>query len=61
MTHLAFSTGKYKKLFTPVLGQNRASMRVLEKNAFTLEGVLKQEVFKGNQYHDLYCYAKACL
>ncbi len=58
MTHLAFSTGKYRKLFAPVLGPNRASMRVLEKNGYSLEAVLKQEVFKGGRYHDVYHYAK---
>ena len=32
MTNLANSTKKYQKLFAPVLGPNKASMRVLEKN-----------------------------
>lgn len=58
MTHLALSAGKYKKLFAPVLGPNRASMEVLEKNGYILEGILKQEVFKGGQYYDICHYAK---
>jgi len=58
MTHLALSAGKYKKLFAPVLGPNRASMEVLEKNGYILEGILKQEVFKSGQYYDICHYAK---
>ncbi len=57
MCQLAFATGKYYKLFAPVLGPNTASMRVLEKNRFRLEGVLKQEVFKHGEYFDLHRYA----
>lgn len=58
MNDLAFSTLKYKKLFAPVLGPNKASMRVLEKCGYSLEGVLKQEVFKGGHYFDGHYYAK---
>ncbi|MCH8010780.1 MAG: GNAT family N-acetyltransferase [Candidatus Marinimicrobia bacterium] len=60
MSDLVFSTMKYKKLFAPVLGPNKASMRVLEKCEYNLEGVLKREVFKGGQYSDVYHYAKYC-
>jgi len=60
MSDLAFSTMKYKKLFAPVLGPNKASMRVLEKCGYSLEGVLKQEVFKGGHYFDGHYYAKFC-
>ena len=58
MSDLVFSTMKYKKLFAPVLGPNKASMRVLEKCEYNLEGILKSEVFKGGQYFDIYHYAK---
>ena len=60
MSDLAFSDMKYKKLFAPVLGPNKASMRVLEKCDYVLEGVFKQDVFKGEQYFDGYYYAKYC-
>ncbi len=60
MNDLAFSTLKYKKLFAPVLGPNKASMRVLEKCGYSLEGVLKHEVFKGGDYFDGHYYAKFC-
>ena len=58
MTQLALSTGEYKKLFAPVFGPNQVSMKVLEKNGYSLEGVLKQEVFKNGRYYDLYHYAR---
>ncbi len=58
MTEYAFLELKYRKLFGPVLEPNRASMRVLEKNNYLLEGILKQEVIKKNQCIDVYQYAK---
>ena len=58
MSERAFTVLKYKKLFAPVLGPNKASMRVLEKCGYGLEGVLKDEVYKGGQYFDGYHYAK---
>lgn len=61
MSDLVFSTMKYKKLFAPVLGPNKASIRVLEKCEYNLEGILKREVFKRGQYLDIYHYRKYCL
>jgi len=58
MTEYAFLELRYRKLFGPVLEPNHASMKVLEKNNYILEGILKQEVFKNNQYFDIYQYAK---
>lgn len=57
MTELAFSELGFKKLFAPVLEPNRASMRVLEKSGYVLEGVLRKEFFKSGHYFDGYCYA----
>lgn len=61
MSDYAFSQLKYKKLIAPVLAPNKTSMRVLEKSSYELEGVLKNEVFKDNQYYDIHQYAKYCL
>ena len=58
MTDYAFKELKYQKLFGPVLEPNRASMKVLEKNDYQLEGILKQEVVKHGQYFDLFHYAR---
>lgn len=60
MSDLAFSDMKYKKLFAPVLGPNKASMRVLEKCGYVLEGVFKREFLKNGQYFDGYYYARFC-
>ena len=60
MTELAKFTKKYHKLFAPVLEPNKASMRVLEKNDYTLEGVFKQEVIRDEMCFDVYSYAKKC-
>ena len=57
MTELAFLEPQYNKLFAPVLAPNRASMRVLEKNHYQLEGILKNEVVKNAQCFDIYHYA----
>ena len=61
MTDHALSALHYQKLFAPVLGPNKASMKVLEKCGYELEGILKREVSKDGQYFDLYHYAKCCL
>lgn len=60
MSDIALSSLKYRKLFAPVFAPNQASMRVLEKCGFSLEGVLKREVVKGGQFFDLHHYAKFC-
>jgi [ribosomal protein S5]-alanine N-acetyltransferase len=57
MTNCAFSLG-YRKLYAPVLATNAASMRVLEKCGYRLEGILKSEVLKNGQYFDIHHYAK---
>jgi len=58
MSDAVFSGMKLTKLYAPVLGQKHASMRVLEKCGYVLEGIFKQEVFKDEQYFDGYYYAK---
>lgn len=60
MSDLAFSSMKFKKLYAPVLGPNKASMRVLEKCGYSLEGILKQDVSKGGEYFDAHYYASFC-
>ncbi len=60
MSEFAFLAMNYKKLFATVLGPNKASMRVLEKCGYGLEGVLKRDVVKGGDYFDGYYYAKFC-
>jgi RimJ/RimL family protein N-acetyltransferase len=59
MTDYAFVTLGLQKLYAPVLAPNMASMRVLEKCAYTLEGILKSEVRKGSRYFDIHHFARA--
>lgn len=58
MTAWALADSRYRKLFAPVLGPNSGSMRVLEKNGYSLEGVLRNEVEKNGRYFDVYQYAR---
>lgn len=58
MTEQAFAAKKFDKLFAPVLAPNRASVKVLEKNEYELEGILKNEVEKGGRRFDIYHYAR---
>ncbi len=37
---------------------NIASKKVLEKNGFLLEGIMKKAIIKNNSIHDLYIYGK---
>lgn len=50
----AFSTLKQHKLCGEALGFNDKSIRFHLKLGFTQEGVLRQQHFDGEQYHDIY-------
>ncbi len=58
MTNEVFAGERWNKLFAPVLSPNQASMRVLEKNGYQLEGILRNEVIKNGQLFDVHHYAK---
>lgn len=47
-----------KRIFAPILPHNKASARVLEKNGFEKEGVLRKFYLKDGKYVDAICYAK---
>jgi len=53
-----FGELKLKKLTAKVFLLNKASARVLEKNGFKLEGILKKDLFKNGKYYDIYLFAK---
>jgi RimJ/RimL family protein N-acetyltransferase len=48
----------FQRIYATVFPFNKASMRVLEKNNFKLEGVLKKNAKKGTRLLDHYLYAK---
>ena len=57
LKEIAFSGYEVKRLYAPVAGENPASMRVLEKNNFVLEGVLKSHLYLRGNFYDEHIYA----
>lgn len=55
---IGFSELKLSRLIAYVFTGNDASARVLENNAFTLEGTLRRHEFKDGQYIDAMLYGK---
>jgi ribosomal-protein-alanine N-acetyltransferase len=58
MTDFGFASRQLQKLCAPVLAPNAASMRVLAKCGYALEGVLKSEVRKHGRYFDIHRFAR---
>jgi len=58
MTNDAFGKYEFKKLSAGVLEPNIASMKMLEKCGYEIEGVLRNDVLKNGQYYDIHHYAK---
>ncbi len=58
MTEYVFTKTNIVRLYAPVFSPNKASMRVLEKCGYQLEGVLKKSVFKNDEFLDEHLYAK---
>jgi ribosomal-protein-alanine N-acetyltransferase len=57
MTGHAFTQTYWLRLFASVYERNIPSMRVLEKNGYTLEAIHKKAVMKGGLRMDEYLYA----
>ena len=58
MTAEAFSGNKIVRLVAPVFSPNKASMRVLEKCGYILEGIMIKAAFKNDIFMDEHIYAK---
>lgn len=58
MVEYGFETLHLHRIFASVYAHNKASMRVLEKNGFVLEGIKKQAVLKNNTFIDEHIYGK---
>ncbi|SFR42239.1 UDP-4-amino-4,6-dideoxy-N-acetyl-beta-L-altrosamine N-acetyltransferase [Marinobacter gudaonensis] len=54
--HYSFDTLGLHKLCGQALAYNEGSIRFHEKLGFTREGVLRQQHFDGNRYHDIVCF-----
>jgi [ribosomal protein S5]-alanine N-acetyltransferase len=53
-----FKKLKLKRIWAPVFSYNSESKKVLEKNGFILEGILKKSVFKDKSFVDEWIYSK---
>ena len=56
--YFAFCAKSYIRITGRVYEPNKASRRVLEKNGFELEGLLKQAVDKNGNIYNLCIYGK---
>lgn len=57
MVQLAFQNRNIIRLYAVVFSHNLGSCRVLEKNGFELEGVLKKSAYKNGHFYDSKLYA----
>ncbi|MCX8014384.1 MAG: GNAT family N-acetyltransferase [candidate division WOR-3 bacterium] len=53
----AFNNLKLHRVYATVLADNTASIRVLEKNNFQLEGIFFEHIWKNKTRHNLFYYA----
>ncbi|MBL7056052.1 GNAT family N-acetyltransferase [Candidatus Woesearchaeota archaeon] len=58
VTKYAFGKLKVSRVYAPIFKQNKASARVLEKNGYKLEGILRKDHVKDGKFIDLKMYAK---
>lgn len=58
ITNYAFDRLDLTRVYASIFEYNVASMRVLEKNGFQLEGISKSAVFKNGQFFNEHRYAK---
>jgi len=58
VTNRTFQATSLVRLFAPVFSPNVASMRVLEKCKYKLEGIFEKACFKDGKFHDKHIYAR---
>ena len=58
MTSYIFNETDIVRLYARVFSPNKASMLVLEKCGYVLEGILKKEIFKNGEFYDDHIYGK---
>lgn len=58
LTRIAFDELNLLRVYAEVFGPNLASARVLEKNGFVKEAVLKKAIIKDNDIHDTVIFSK---
>ena len=52
MTSRVFAETEIVRLYAPVYSPNKASMRILEKNGYTLEAIHRRAVYKDDSFLD---------
>ena len=57
MVEYAFQEIKLERIFGGIFEYNKASMRVLDKCGFQLEGISKKALIKNGRFWDEYRYA----
>ncbi|NRA72982.1 MAG: GNAT family N-acetyltransferase [Gammaproteobacteria bacterium] len=57
-TELLFKTTNIVRLFVSVVSINTGSIRILDKNGYVLEGILKQSSCKNERYYDEHLFSK---
>ncbi len=58
VTKFGFKKIKLRRIYACVFLFNKPSMKVLKKNGYKLEGILRKEIKKGNKLLDNYLFAK---
>ena len=57
-TDYVFENFPIRRLTAAVFKNNKSSMKVLEKNNYTMEGLLREYIFKDGKFIDCYLYSK---
>lgn len=57
LIEFGFGQMNLNRIEADVLGGKESSTHVLEKLGFTREGVLRERLYKGGQYYDVYLYS----
>ncbi|CAI3802106.1 GNAT family N-acetyltransferase [Rheinheimera sp. MM224] len=57
-TKLVFATTGIQRIYAVVSAPNKASIQVMHKAGYSLEGILKQAVQKQGQFYDEHLFAK---
>ncbi|MBB6459823.1 GNAT family N-acetyltransferase [Flammeovirga kamogawensis] len=58
ITKYGFEELQLERIYAGVFGYNTASMKVLEKNGYTKEGISRNSIIKNNIIHDQHIFSK---
>lgn len=58
MTAFGFKKLRLVRITAHVFSKNKASARILEKNGYKLEGILRKHNLKDGKFSDAFLYAK---